>query len=80
MILSASDSSSPFFKVYFPHIELPITGYFNVVASVSSTMLKVSNLDETIILYVDAYAVSISICIDFSVVLCSVLECLGLDR
>jgi hypothetical protein len=53
-------ASVPFFtifKLYFPHNEVIIPGYEDVVASAALTILNVANPDVTFIVYFNASAV-----------------------
>jgi hypothetical protein len=57
VITSASYPLLSIFLVELPHYEVTIIRYVDVVASAPLTILKVSNMDDTIRVYVNASAV-----------------------
>ncbi len=66
-------------QVSLPHQEITILVYDDVVASALITILIVSNVNATIIVDVNASAVSVAIRVEFSVVLVAVWVYFGLE-
>jgi hypothetical protein len=60
-ITCASSPSLSILQIVFPHSEVTISEYLDVVASAPLTIFTVSNLDDTRIVYLNASSVFIAI-------------------
>jgi hypothetical protein len=74
VVQSLSSPSHSIFNVPLPPFERTIALYFDVVAS-GNTILKVANIDLTIIAYYNASAVCIVVLVPFSKIIIMNISC-----